>query len=346
MARGRRKRIAECVYEDACGVAVTVKVGTRQLEERYPLGTSLDFLAARRREMRDRLHDDQDRQTTTAVPGTFASDVETFLKAIAHRTAFKADRSHLKAWLQVLGPLQRKRIRPSHVTKAIQDWQQGKKSARTIRHRVRVLRELYRHFDGKHAPTPTIGLELPRPPAPHPVAVPWKMVQRVAKSLKAGKRHDEGYGADSDKGHARFLLLATTGQRPAQVMRAKPQDVDLKRRLWFVRPAKGGTAIALPLDAAMIDAWKAFIAADAWGPYNSRSFSHLLRRHGWPDGIRPYALRHTLAIDMLLGGADLGDVQGALGHKQIETTRKHYASLQLARMRKALSLKKRARLAS
>ena len=41
----------------------------------------------------------------------------------------------------------------------------------------------------------------------------------------------------------------------------------------------------------------------------------------------------------------MGDVQGALGHRQIETTRKDYASLQPSRMQRALKWKTRAKLA-
>jgi integrase len=118
-------------------------------------------------------------------------------------------------------------------------------------------------------------------------------------------------------------------------MRAEPGDVDLKRRIWFVRAAKGGHAIPLPLTQDMIRAWKAFIAADAWGAFDARSFSKTIRRHGWPKGIRPYNLRHTFAIDHLLAGTDIGDLQGLLGHRQIETTRKFYGPILLARLKKA-----------
>jgi integrase len=98
-------------------------------------------------------------------------------------------------------------------------------------------------------------------------------------------------------------------------MRAKPADVDLKRRIWFVRAGKGGHAIPLPLTGDMVRAWQAFKAADAWGPFDSRSFSKTIRRHGWPKGIRPYNLRHTFAIDHLLAGTPIGDLQGLLGHR-------------------------------
>lgn len=349
----RRKRIAEGVYEDAYGIAATVKVGKKQREQRFPRGTSLEFLAAWRARARDDLLDIAD-DDAPPLPGTFAGDLEHYLKKIEAKAKYKSDRSHLRAWLPRVGPLLRRRIRASHVTTAIAAWKAEETSARTIRHRVRVLRELYHGLDGRYAPTPVIGVELPKPEAPHPVAVPWTMVRAVAESLKQGKAGEKAHGpnrtiapvdyAHPEKGRARFLVLATTGQRPAQLMRALPTDVDLKRKLWYVRAAKGGLSTALPLDSQMVNAWKAFIKADAWGPFDTTAFGKLLRRHGWSEEYKPYALRSTLAIDMILGGADLSDVQAALGHRRIQTTQTHYAGLQLARMRRALKRKKRAAL--
>lgn len=341
----RRVRVAEGIWQDKYGLAATVKVGAIQRERRFPTDTALDVLQAwRSRTRAELLEDRDDHADAPAVLGVWAADVTRRLKQLEGKARYKADRSHLNAWLPHLGHTMRSKIRPSHVQAAIDAWAKAGKSPRTIRHRVRVLRELYQALDGAHARPPIKGLTLPTPARPIPVAVSWKMVQKVAKSLKAGKRHEEGYGGDSNKAYARFLVRATTGQRPAQIMRATRQDVDLRRRLWFVRAAKGGDPIVLPLDADMVKAWKVFIAADAWGTFDTRSFSHTIRRHGWPKGIRPYALRSTFAIDMILGGADLGDVQAALGHRRIDTTRAHYASIQLARMRKALKLKKRGKL--
>jgi integrase len=42
------------------------------------------------------------------------------------------------------------------------------------------------------------------------------------------------------KTRARFMVLTATGMRPAQLRRAVRTDVDLRRRLWKVRSAKGG----------------------------------------------------------------------------------------------------------
>jgi len=332
----RRTRIAEGVYRDRWGVAATVKVGRIQRERRFPAEESLDRIKSWQIQTRAELDGEKDDEAPkTPTRGTFADDLPRYLKQIAGRVSYKSDRSHLMAWIPLIGTTKRSAIKAAHVRVAIATWQTAKKSARTIRHRVRVLRELYQTLDGAHVKSPTKGVKLPRPDDPHPTPVPLALIRKVAKSLKAGKRHAKGYGDDSDLCYARFLVRATTGQRPSQIMRAVPADVDLKRKVWFVRAGKRGHAIPLPLNAEMLRAWKTFAQAKAWGKFDTRSFSKTIRRHGWPTGTRPYALRHTFAIDLLRGGADLGDVQGLLGHRQIDTTRRFYAPILLSRLKRA-----------
>lgn len=315
---------------------VTVKVHGVQREHRFPLDVDAETIKRWRTQVRAELdgeHDEAD--GPQPVRGTFAVDLPRYLKLIEGKVSFKSDRSHLKAWLPFIGSMKRNAVKSSHVKAAFAAWLAAGKSARTVRHRRRVLRELYQGLDGAHARPPIKGVKVPKPDDPNPIPVPLALIVRVAKSLKAGKRHKKGYGGDSDLCHARFLVRATTGQRPCQVGRAKPGDVDLKRKIWFVRAAKGGRVIPLPLQPDMVRAWKTFISAKAWGAFDTRSFSKTIRRHGWPANIRPYNLRHTFAIDHLLAGTDLGDLQGLLGHRQIETTRKFYGPILIARLTKA-----------
>lgn len=342
----RRTRLEEGIYEDAYGIAATVKVGKVQREGRWPHGTDREIIRSWRIQKRAEL--DKDRAETPEIPrGTLRRDGDRWIERKKGMPCYPSDRSHLHAWYPKLGPMMRLSITREHVETVIAEWRSASVAARTLRHRVRVLRELYHALDGERAPTPVDAVSLGVIPPPEPRAVSARMIKTVATKLKTYidgleeriKRKPKNVKqltkrwTSLRRHYARFLVRATTGQRPALIGRALETDVDLKRRIWFVRSGKGGNPIPLPLNADMIAAWKYFAQADAWGAFDTPNAAKRLQTYGWPKHIRPYDLRHTFAIDHLMLGADLGDLQGLLGHRQIQTTRKHYAPILTARLR-------------
>src|SRR6185503_12278761 len=111
---------------------------------------------------------------------------------------------------------------------------------KTINHRVRALRHLYRVLDGSKAPTPADDLEKLKEPDPQPQFVLPSTIRKVAHNITDAKTR------------ARFMVLAATGMRPAQLRRAVRTDVQLRQRLWMVRRAKGGNPIPMTLTDDMI----------------------------------------------------------------------------------------------
>jgi hypothetical protein len=85
-------------------------------------------------------------------------------------------------------------------------------------------------------------------------------------------------------------------------------------------------------------AWELFIAANAWGPFNTHSFARRLRNAGWPEQVRVYNLRHTTWITASERGADLADIQAGAGHRHIATTRRHYVPVLSSRMQRLSEL--------
>ena len=112
------------------------------------------------------------------------------------------------------------------------------------------------------------------------------------------------------------MVIASTGVRPAEVKRTQPGDVDMDRRAWIVRTAKGGEPRALWLNDDMKAAWEAFIAADAWGHFDASDYAKALYAAGWPKDVRPYQARHSMALELGERGVDIGDIQGVLGHRR------------------------------
>lgn len=338
----RRQRIASGIYADAYGLAATVKVGTVQREKRYPAGTDLKELQRWQHRTRSDLHDEQP-AFDMPTRGTLKTDATRYLKQIAGRPGSAADASHLRAWIDRLGPQLRSKITAADVRLALAAWRSAgtyhggrgtrermatgePASEKTLQQRWRVLKHLYKTLDGPKAKTPCDEVERPKPAAATPVGVAVEIVQRVADRLRKRAKGTPMRSLER-KEYARYLLLTTTGQRPAQVQRAQREDFHVRESFWIVRGAKGGPTHSIYLNADMRSAVKAFLQADALGDYDDRRLLETVRGCGWPKHLPLYHARHSLAIDAITAGADLGDVQAMLGHASIETTRRFYGPI-------------------
>jgi integrase len=339
----RRVRLARGIYQDQCGLAAVVTLHGQRREQRYPLETDLAVLESWQTQTRAELDREHDADGPPIVRGTLAGDAPRYLAQIAGRAGFKADRSHLQAWIDRYGPMLRSKLTAQHVRVALAEWKidgtwrggRGKAkrasigepaSAKTLIERWRVLRHFYKTLDGPKAKTPCDDVERPTRQASTPVGVHISIVQRVADRL-AKRAARTPMRSPERKDHARYLMLATTLQRPAQLMRAIAEDFHLREQFWIVRGAKGGPTHAIHLNAEMRTAVKTFLQAGALGAYDDKKLLEVCRAHGWPKTIPLYNTRHSGAIDAITAGADLGDVQAMLGHASIETTRRFYAGI-------------------
>jgi integrase len=317
MPRGARVRIATGVYRDNVGLSSVVTVGQHRSEVRWPFGTDLDTIQAWQRRTRIDLV-----RLTPAVPrGSLSADIERYIRQIKHLKSWPERRAELRAWAKFFGPRNRSHIREPQVRQAIGIWAADGVAQKTITNRVWTLANLYRTLDGKRTPTPCDDITLARPLKTPPVAVSPALVVRVDAQLQEHERR--GLLRDQ-KTRARFRVLAACGRRPSELKRAAASDLDLERRVWTPRNGKGGLSDPIYLNADMLAAWTFFVAADAWGPFNTGAFVRVLHHCGWPRTVRPYNLRHSVGIAMSDAGIDLSDIQVHMGHSRIATTRHFY----------------------
>lgn len=328
MARGKRTKVAKGIYSDQYGFSAVVVVGDQRKEHRFAGDTPIEKIEAWQKETRGTLliesakgHAPQKRNRDS-----FRRAVASYLKQIKGRRGAASDRSHLMAWIERLGDRSRSSITAADVRLALAAWRtEGQrrlhqKRARplqpqTLRHRYRVLKKLYHVLDGPTARTPCDDVPRPGVPKTIPKDVKIDIIRKVATRLRE----------KDPMTYARFIVLATTGKAPAELMRASENDVDFRRRTWRIFPSKGRDPQLLELNDEMIAALKVFRAANAWGEYDTTKHARILRRYGWPEDVRPYNVRHALAIELLRRGADIGDIQAHLGHASVETTRTFYA---------------------
>jgi site-specific recombinase XerD len=326
MAR-RRKRVGKGIYRDKYGLAAVVRVGTGAdavgREKRFPFDTPHGEIKAwqdaRRAELRAVL-----RRPVSAARGTLEADARRYLEQVAHLASYKSRVCEVDAWTALYGRLRRVQITQEHVRKARAQWAADQYTPKTINNRVQTLRHLYQLLDGEDASNPTHGVK-PLHVLPSPkVLVNAKVFRTVAANL-----------TDDPKTRARFMVIASTGVRPSELKRAESGDVDTERRVWLVRTGKGGEPRALYLNDEMLAAWQAFIAAGAWGAFDASDYAKALYAAGWPRDVRPYQARHSVALELGERGIDLADVSAVLGHRDITTTRKHYAPVLSSRLKQA-----------
>jgi integrase len=334
--RGKRLRLAKGIYRDRSGIAATVAIGTgptkQQREKRWPLGTPLKSIKQWQQDTAAELRDD----VGVAKRGTLKADAARYLELAKYLQNWSGVRAEVRAWVALYGHLHRAQITPAHVLEARVQWLDAGYAPKTVNERVGRLRRLYRTLDAtpqrKTPPTPCDTIDDLAVVGAPSVAPDAALVRQVLCQLEAGER--KGTLRDA-KTRARFLVMATTGKRPSEVMRTEPTDVDLEVRTWRVRNGKGGWGPGIYLNEDMLVAWGLFVEADAWGVFNTGSYGRVLRTAGWPVGLRPYNLRHAVGRAMQAAGVDLSDIQAHYGHKHIATTRRHYVPILESRLEAA-----------
>lgn len=333
------------IKPDQYGLRAYVKVGTGldalQRTKRFKFGEKKqaeNWIVETRRELR--------KLCQRATKDTLRADAKRFLehqKPMLARSSYRSLVCEIEAWYPELGDTPRHLIDRQAVLDIRHAWLSNPRNPRgtsardrqplapkTCNHRVRALRHLYHYCDGSKAPTPCDDVPKLKEPPANPQFVSERKMLSVAKRLTDRKTR------------GRFMVLAATGQRPAQLKRAEPGDVNLKARWWKVRPAKGGNPIPIILTDDMVQAWKVFMAADAWGDFDGSDYAKDLYAAGWPKHIRPYNTKHTMAITLAESGIDWEDIKDWFGQKDVKTTR-IYTGVVLKRL-KATSATVRGRL--
>ncbi len=328
---GKRRTITTGVYQDSGGYEVRVVVGGVAYGARMPPDSTLEELKRKRAQL--------EAQGRTETPrterGTLAADAPRYIRLIQHLESWRDRQAHLAAWIARHGAIARHRITGRDILAARVAWLALVKplSPKTINHRVDTLRHLYRTLDGKRAWTPCDDLT--------PLHVPKTPIQRISnallltvdQNLQAMEAKRTGPPWDA-KTRARFRVFVSTGKRPCEIMRAKPEDVDLALRVWVPRDAKGGFCPGVYLNDDQRAAWQLFMEAQAWGPYSTGAFARTLRSAGWPEGVRPYHARHTTWITASERGIDLEDIAVGAGHTDPRMTRRVYVPVLNSRLQR------------
>ena len=137
---------------------------------------------------------------------------------------------------------------------------------------------------------------------------------------------------------AALALLAVTGARKNEALRATWEDIDLERGVLTVPRAKGGRTRYIPLSDYALAILKVQAGRKVAGnPYVfpsraregkpledlRRTWTRVKKLAGLPDALRMHDLRHSFASALANRGIPLNEIGVVLGHTQLSTTQRY-----------------------
>lgn len=201
-----------------------------------------------------------------------------------------------------------------------------------------VVRECFRrwHHDGRVIRNPALDLPVgededsPLPEAPLEPAEVDALIAAIPKRDALDLRN-----------RAIVEVLYGCALRLSECLHLDVDDLDQSRRTLQVRGGKGNRDRTAPLMKGALGAVKDYLAVRRLllvgpdrgalfltnrglriGPFVVQNLlADLSKRAGLGRRVHPHLLRHSIAVAMLRGGADIRHVQALLGHASIETTK-------------------------
>ena len=307
----RRVRVAEGIYKDRHGLAATVKVNGIQREVRFPAGTPLKTIRARRDDLRASL-----RTLPAGERHTLAHDAERYLQQVSSELVGFSDRRHqIGLWVQRFGHLRTLAL-AQHVAMLNDQLHQWREtlSASACNHRRNALTNLVKVLYGRRAAAELIDLVRFAQPPPKPRWLERSHIAAVLAQLTPGS-----------KTVVRLRLMHWTGMRPSQMGRLQPEDFRLDEPTPFVvvPRGKGGRLAAMPLVGEGLEAARDFMALRAYGwwscPSANKALERAARKAGRP-AFTVYQIRHSFATGLRRTGSDVADIQDLYGHTDPQTT--------------------------
>lgn len=132
-----------------------------------------------------------------------------------------------------------------------------------------------------------------------------------------------------------LMTVYSAGLRVSEVVKLRPEDIDSKRMLIFIKGSKGRkdrytllSETALKVLQQYLQAYKPkkwlFEGANGAKYLSTRTvqaiFEHAKERSGIKKEVSVHSLRHSFATHLLEGGTDLRYIQEILGHAHSKTT--------------------------
>lgn len=346
-------RVAPHIYRSGHGWRVYVRRDGKLAPKRFSADYTLEQLQAFVQDFKDESATlaRERRAAAAARAGTFAGDADRYLKLkVVKAMPSYADRQReIARWVTAFGSRPRGTITARDIDEQLQAWHDAG-SGSVNKYRA-ALMALYTRLDGRSAANIVKDTKV-FPEAEQVVrGVDYALLERILAAVPADRSRPikgrKGSATRPSVSRARLEVLLWTGMTPSQLGQLEPAHVNLRQR-WYITPrrAKGKRdlrnqrpLVRKPMTTQARAAFRRFIAAKAWGPFDRRSLRHTWLRaqrrveqqlrtekrnpkYTLPR-IRLYDIRHSFGTRLYRATKNLRLVGEMLDHGSDRTTRRY-----------------------
>ena len=188
---------------------------------------------------------------------------------------------------------------------------------------------------------PARPLRTPKKREALPDVLTMAELERLLAAPSRGDLWERHFHGKPERDRLLLALFAYAGLRRSELLGLDWDDVDLVRRLLYVRKAKGGRQRVVPIHPALAPLFAAYYATRVplieqalfvgvqGKPLNYTQLGQVFRHYVTSSGVgerkrvTPHTLRHVFASELLRAGANLRQVQELLGHKHLDSTQRY-----------------------
>lgn len=345
--KGKSRRIAEYIYEDAIGRRAVAKVkGVKPKEKRFDFADTIETIRKWQDDTRKQLR--QRGRMQHSRNGTLLGDVLSYLDDLPKGKPRNNTHAYLMAWCMELGSRPRVALKTKDLRGVVKGWIERGDAASTIKKRRRALAQLDEalDLDDEDEPRPSRArrLKTPAEPKPTPRGIAMAILDAIVMGMDLTRSPlNQGRGGRMfrNKARARLRLFLWTGIAPATQRRLDPADVRPDEGTITLRPrekGKGAPGVTLRLFPEGIDAAREWLRAHAWGTFTTRALGrafHAAKRAyvqreaaegrtvSLPRDLKPYDIRHSFLSWVWWQTKDPFLVQHFAQHADLETTMRY-----------------------
>jgi site-specific recombinase XerD len=257
--------------------------------------------------------------------------------------AYERDVSACLGYLEGQGVTDLAEVRPTHLRGFLAEDAKRRPAPSSQARATAALKSFFRFLvdDERLDRDPARPLRTPKKREALPDVLTMAELERLLAAPARGDLWERHFHGKPERDRLLLALFAYAGLRRSELLGLAWDDVELTRRLLYIRRAKGGRQRVVPIHPALVPLFvdyyatrlplteQAVFVGVQGKPLNYTQLGQVFRHYvaaagvGERKRVTPHTLRHVFASELLRAGANLRQVQELLGHKHLDSTQRY-----------------------